>query len=197
VRRLVLCAAAALAAAACDPAGPAPASASSTLAADSALAVAEQLHRFRVGMTAPAGLEDAFPSPDSAVRALFRALEARDADGLARLVMTRAEFAYFYYPGNPRTLPPYELDPELMWMQVSANGAGGAEKLVDTYAGERLDYLDHACSGPEERYGTVVLHNGCAARFRRASGEEAEAVHFGGFIEHAGRYKLASYANDL
>ncbi|HEU0013365.1 MAG TPA: hypothetical protein VFQ45_06760 [Longimicrobium sp.] len=194
MKRMILCAAAALAAAACEGAPPVPAPASAP-AADSALSIDAQLARFRDGMQEPGALGNAFASPDSAVRAMFRALEARDEQGLARLGMTRAEFAWLYYPGNPRTLPPYELDPGLMWMQVSANGAGGGRKLVDVYAGRRLEYLSHACRATE-RYGRIALHTACAVRFRDG-GVESEAVLFGGLLEHAGRYKLISLANDL
>ncbi|HXO86405.1 MAG TPA: hypothetical protein VN803_12870, partial [Gemmatimonadales bacterium] len=68
---------------------------------DSAVSREAELARFRDGLTEPAALAGGAASRDALVRAFVRALQARDTIALAGLLLTRAEFAYLYYPTNP------------------------------------------------------------------------------------------------
>jgi hypothetical protein len=202
--------AAALAAAACDSPAPRaaeakeadPASAVATPAAatlpqDSALPIEEQLRRFRAGLVEPKGLENGFRSPDALARAFARAVSARDTAALSRMKLTREEFAWFYYPQSPRSLPPYELDPDLAWMQVRANGQRGYIRLMTQFAGKEMRVHGQGCEGKTESYNGIRVMSYCWIRYTGADGRTGRDILYGGIIERGGIYKLVSYANRL
>ena len=158
--------------------------------------IAQQLSAFRQGLAQPAGLADGYASVDALEQAFTRALAAGDTAALRRMAMDRAEFAWFYYPANRRSLPPYELDPDLMWMQLEQGGARGVRRSVREYGHQPVRLLEHGCLGPNEAYGSVRVMNGCWIRHSENGRATREMLH-GGIIEHAGRYKLVSLANKL
>jgi hypothetical protein len=85
---------------------------------DSAIPKDEELRRFRRGLIEPAELTGGARSRDALVRSYVSALERGDTAALAALVITKAEFAYIYYPTNPQARPPYDLSPGLMWFML-------------------------------------------------------------------------------
>ena len=99
--------------AACDRPGPTPAAAATPPAAtytpDSTRAA--QLAEFRAGLPEVTTLAGGAPSREALVTGLLAALAARDTATLHRLVLSRAEFAWLYYPTTQHALPPYYLDP--------------------------------------------------------------------------------------
>ena len=73
------------------------------------------IQRFQKDVQPVARLENAYGSRDSLVAAYVRALAQRDTGALASMAVSRAEFAYLYYPTTAQGLPPYDLEPGLMW----------------------------------------------------------------------------------
>ncbi|HET6762507.1 MAG TPA: hypothetical protein VFH27_02520, partial [Longimicrobiaceae bacterium] len=125
------------------------------------LTIEEQLAAFRRCLTLATELAGGFRSVDALEEAFAAALSAGDTAALRRMTLDRAEFAWLYYPQNPRALPPYELDPDLMWMQLVQNGGRGMRRALREHAGAPLRIAGHGCDGPTQRYGAVTVMNGC------------------------------------
>jgi hypothetical protein len=163
---------------------------------DSALSVDEALRRFRADLgTAPAALSPAFRSREALVRALVRVIERSDTIGFVPLVLTRAEFAFMYYPANPLSRPPYALPPALMWFRLQESNRRAAFALMRSRGGS-VGYVGHECAH-SERQGANTIWSGCEVRRRTADGAERGERLFGTIIERDGRYKFVGLSNDL
>lgn len=163
---------------------------------DSILPVEEELRRFREGLVQPTTFEGGAPSRESLVRRFVDQLAARDTAGLQAMVLTRAEFAWFVYPGSSYTRPPYRTPPGLVWMQLEGSGTKGLGRLLR----ERFtvkDHVDHSCNATPIVEGEAKLWRGCTARVTLASGDTVSGRLFGVIVEHGGRFKFASYDNDF
>jgi hypothetical protein len=165
---------------------------------DSILPMPELLRRFRADLgPAPAALGGGAPSREALVRAFVRAVEARDTAALRRLVLSRAEFAYLYFPESPVSRPPYSAPPALAWFQLVEGSNKGGGRLLARLGGRPLGYAGHRCEGPGERQGANRVWARCTVRLARAAGDTAERRLFGSVVARGGRYKFASYANDF
>jgi hypothetical protein len=163
---------------------------------DSALPIEEALRRFRAGRTEPAGLRGGQPDRESLVRALVAALETRDTAALRGLVLDAEEFAWLYYPSSPISRPPYQLAPDLMWMQLQGQSEKGASLLLSDRAGGPLGYLDHRC-GSERTEGENRIFGHCVLRRITARRDTVEERLFGLIVARGGVYKFVNYANTL
>jgi hypothetical protein len=144
-------------------------------------------------MTAPNSL--AGPSSrDSLVLLFERALARRDTAGLNRLQITREEFAYLYYPDSKMALPPYELGPDVMWLQIESQRNRGLRRLVAKYGGQKIGIQHLECRTPE-RQNSVIIHQ-CGVRTSEAVDAASKQL-FGSIIEREGRFKFVGYANRL
>ena len=134
------------------------------------------------------------PSRDSLIRLFERALAKRDAQALDRLQITREEFAYLYYPDSKMSRPPYELGPDVMWLQIFSQREQGLRRLVAGYGkpGFRVRKLD--CASPE-RENAIVIYQ-CAVVTSGEAGAKPEQL-FGSILERDGRFKFVGYANRL
>jgi hypothetical protein len=164
---------------------------------DSVLPVAEALQRFRADLPdEPATLGDASDSQRALVQRLVDVVERGDTLAIATLVLTRAEFAYLYYPGSPLAAPPYELAPALMWFQLQENNRDAALALLGKLGGARLGYAGHQCSRSEHQ-GTNIVWSDCYVALRQPDGAERRERLFGAIIERDGRHKFVSLRNEL
>lgn len=154
------------------------------------------LARFRTGLEQPARLAGGAASREALVRQFFGALERRDTAALHGLLMTRAEFAYLYYPTNPEGLPPYDLEPGVMWFMLEGNSQRGFTHLLEERGGRRLRYRSLQCR-PPLRQGENTIWTGCMVRLLQPNHEMVAELLFGPIIERAGRFKFVSYANKL
>jgi hypothetical protein len=194
-------AAAMLVVAACDRADSDPGAAAGTTAAgivDSALPIDTLLHRFRATLPdTPTTLVGAEASAERLSRSLLAALQAHDTATLRRLVLSRAEFAWLYYPHTIWTRPPYELGPELAWLQLSANSEKGVVRLLRRYGGSSLRFEALLCPDSAVAEGPNTVIPGCRVRFAAADSAARELRLFGSLLNRDGRYKFVSYANEL
>lgn len=149
--------------------------------------------RARIG-PAPAHLAG-FRSRDSLVAAFARAVDRRDTAAVRSLGLTVEEFAYLYYPDAPLAKPPYELDPETMWLQIGAESDRGAARTLARYGG-RLGFVSYRCEAAPRVSGAVTLWNGCAVTHRGPAGTVTEPL-FGSIIERDGWYKFVGLSNRL
>ncbi len=165
---------------------------------DSALAPATELRRFRKPLRGrPTRLGDATSSADSLIRAVAAAVERNDATALAHMALSMDEFAYLYYPTNPQSRPPYELSPQIMWLQMSSRSGKGLSRLLRAYGGKRLSVTHWTCDSLPQVEGENRIWAHCRVTH---SGPEQSTVTeplFAAIIERGGRYKILSYSNAL
>ena len=136
-----------------------------------------------------------FRSRDSLVAAFVRAVDARDSTALHALALDVEEFVYLYYPDAPLARPPYELDPETMWLQIGAESGRGATRTLARYGGH-LGYVSYGCEPTPRRSGPVTLWNACTVTHRGPSGAVTEPL-FGSILERDGWYKFVGLSNRL
>jgi hypothetical protein len=189
----------AMAAAGCGDAPEARASSPPAVAGKTATVVdtvgtmARELAGFRAGLAEPSGLGvGSADSREGLVRALVGALERGDSVALERLALTRAEWAWLYYPASPVAAPPYELPAGIAWFQVQGNSRSGALRALRDYGGRPLRYAGHACEGSHAE-GANTVWTGCTVRID--GGKRVRL--FGAIVERDGRFKVVSMANDL
>jgi len=163
---------------------------------DSAVSRETELARFRDGLGEPAALAGGAASRDALVRAFVRALESRDTSALAALLLTRAEFAYLYYPTNPEAQPPYNLSPGLMWFMLEGRSRRGLTQALEQRSGQPLRYAGYSCAA-SQRQGENTVWTGCTVRRHQAGAAVIDEMLFGPIIERGGQYKFVSYANKL
>jgi hypothetical protein len=164
---------------------------------DSVLPRTEQVRRFRRNLAPVDSLAGGRRSRDSLVAAYLKALGARDTAALAAMAVSRAEFAYLYYPTTPQGRPPYDLAPELMWFLLKQRSDGGLRKALQLYGGQDLTLLHYDCGSGESVEEENTVWGPCVVRFRRGEGDTVSQRLFSQVIRRAGRYKFLSYANQL
>lgn len=165
---------------------------------DSTLPIDTLLHRFRATLAdTPAVLSGRARSPEALVNELFAALRADDTAAVRALALTPGEFAWLYYPQTKWTRPPYEMGPDLVWFQVSANSEKGLVRLSRRYGGQALRLEALLCPDSTLTEGPNVVTEGCRVRFAVADSAPRELRLFGSLLKRDGRYKFVSYSNDL
>ncbi|MEO7998138.1 MAG: hypothetical protein ABI852_11870 [Gemmatimonadaceae bacterium] len=167
----------------------------SASAIDSALPREVELERFRAGLGAEVTeLSNGFGSRDSLMDAFLKRLAARDTARLGELGLTKAEFAWIYYPSSPMGKPPYDLSPGLMYFQFDGNNRKGFVHLLEDRGGKDLKVVGYSCAAPEKQE-TNTVYTQCLVKRLQAPGDTLTELLFGGIIEHNGKYKLLNFAN--
>jgi hypothetical protein len=163
---------------------------------DSVFPPAEAMRRFRENLPVPSTLENAERSRDSLVHRFVRAVERRDSIALRAMVMSRAEFAYLYYPTSPHARPPTQQPPALVWFLHTQNSEKGVGRVLDRFGGRRMRVRGHTCAEPPRVEAKNLIWDDC--RLHIGGGADTATVRlFGGVIEREGRFKVLSYSNDL
>jgi hypothetical protein len=165
---------------------------------DSALPMDEALRRFQAATEEPrpTRLTGGAPSLDALFRALLAAYAARDAEALDRLAVSRAEFAWLYYPDSPYPLAPYELSPDFVWFLVEERGARGVGRAVERFGGRRVEYRSHECPGHPREEGGGLLWGPCLVRLT-VDGTDDQVRLANAILERDGRFKLIGFDNKL
>ncbi len=164
---------------------------------DSVVRRAVALERFRAGMPPVESLSGGATSRDALVRQFVRALETRDTVALRRMALTKAEYAWLYYPTNPQGLPPYDLSPGLLWFMIESRGTRGLGHALEERGGRLLGYVGHDCDPTPSVEGANRVYGPCLVRRVEAPGDTVAERLFGLVIERGGRFKFISYANKL
>lgn len=165
---------------------------------DSILPMTEYLIRFRRGLTEPVALEGGAASREALAAQFLQDVARRDTASLRRLLITRAEFAWLLFPDHRYAAPPYELDPTIFWMQMTAESGKGLERVLMRYGGQPLELEHVGCAADtlQIRQGSARIWGPCEVRYRTADSTLTRRL-FGSMIERDGRVKLMSYANDF
>jgi hypothetical protein len=162
---------------------------------DSSVAPEVELARFRAGLAEPTGLNGGASSRDALVRSFLRGLETRDSIALGTLLLSKAEFAYLYYPTHPEARAPYNLSPGLMWFMLDQHSRRGLKEAWEQRGGQSLKYVGYSCAQTLHQ-GENTVWTGCTIKRRDGKGIVEEAL-FGPIVERGGTYKFVSYTNKL
>lgn len=165
---------------------------------DSILPPEEEQRRFREGIVAPDGLTGGAESRDALVRRFVRAVEAGDTAAVRAMIVSRAEFAYLYYPESEFARPPRRTSPALLWFLTMEESEKGIGRLLARRGGWPLGFAGYACNPAPRAQGANRLWHGCRATLRDSEGGGTTEVRlFGPILERGGRFKFLSYQNDL
>lgn len=171
-------------------------SATSTGVVDSIFPLDEALRRFRDGVPATAELTGGAASREALVRRFFGALESRDTATLRELVLTRAEFAWLYYPTSTFAREPFYQMPQVTWFLNVAGSEKGITRALERFGGPRTRLTGYDCPADTRSDGGLTFTDGCVVELVHA-GESRRLRLFGSIVERDGRFKFYSYANDL
>jgi hypothetical protein len=163
---------------------------------DSILPPEEALRRFREGLPVVESLSGGAQSRDALIDAFVRALGAADTAALAALAITRAEFAFLYYPTAAQALPPYDLEPGLMWFMLFERSNQGIRRSLQLHGGSPVRLTGYDCGARSQREGENTIHGPCVVRGLDERGDSVAAPLLGRILERGGRYKVLSYAVD-
>jgi hypothetical protein len=163
---------------------------------DSIFPPAVELARFQRTITGPKPIRLDGPSSRSAlVRAFIGAVETRDSATIRRLLISRAEFGYLYFPSSEYTKPPYVQKPGLVWFRMTATSEKGIGRVLARDGGSPLGLTGHRCPVPPLVQGKNRIWKDCLVLVRRA-GKPVERRLFGSIIERGGRFKFLTYASE-
>ena len=163
---------------------------------DSALPIAEHLRRFRVGLDSTDRLRGGSPTPERLAARFLDAVARRDTLDLARMVLSRAEFGWVYYPSHIYHDPPYELDPNSFWTLVQGNSAKGLIRVLRRYGGTKLRYGALRCGSSRNVNPPLLEAERCSLRFTSNGTAEARRM-FGSIVGNGRTFKFVSYANEF
>ncbi len=165
---------------------------------DSIFPIEEEIRRFRATLPEhPQALSGTAPSRDALVVRFVSALEASDTAALRRMELTRAEFAYLYYPTTQFAQPPYELSPALVWYRLESYSSRGLGRALDRFGGRPLRATGHACEANPLVQGDNRIWHGCVLQAHDAADRPVPLPLLGPILERDGGFKMLSYANGL
>ena len=164
---------------------------------DSVFPMPEMIRRFRLKLPDPKGLVGGADSRQALATRLVAALSAADRATLGQLTLSRAEFAYLYYPNSRDAGMTNGMPPTLRWDLITLSSEKGIARAIDRIGGKPLTLQSLDCPNPPATTGTITMHDGCTVRLGRADGTTFNGRLFGSIIEHAGRFKFAGYDNDM
>ncbi|NOT08392.1 MAG: hypothetical protein HOP28_09325 [Gemmatimonadales bacterium] len=158
----------------------------------------EYLRRFREGLTEPTRFEGGETSRGALGRRVLAGIQRRDTADLAKLLVSRGEFAWLVFPEHLYARPPYELDPAIFWMQLTAATASGLEGSLRHYGGKPMALLAVTCERDtlQIRQGPITAWSKCGLRYRSGDSVVTHRL-FGTIVERDGRMKLMSLASEF
>jgi hypothetical protein len=156
---------------------------------------AARLTSFRRSLPRVEALVHGASSVESTLRTVVAAAMASDTLALARLAVTRAEWAWLYYPESRFVRPPYASPPELQWSLTLAASEKGVGRLLRELGGRRVRIEAVWCPAHTDQ-GASRLWRGCVVRYA-IDGALQERRLTGTLLERGGRVKVLSYANDF
>lgn len=180
-----------------EPNGDGRAAAVSAGPVDSILPMAEALRRFRTDMPATDELEGGAASRDELVAAFVRAVERSDTAAIRRLHVSRAEYAYLYFPSSIYMKEPYRQPPGTAWLLNSGSSEKGASRVLRRLGGHDLGWSEYRCSAAS-REGDNTFFRSCTLDYLDPEKQVRVTRRlFSTIMERGGRHKFLSYANDF
>lgn len=163
---------------------------------DSILPPKEALRRFRAGLPVVTELGGGAPARDSLVRAFVAAVSARDTVALRDLVVSRAEYAYLFYPSSSAARPPMRQPPDVVWLLLAQGSNKGITRVLDRLGSEEPLLQSYECVEPARIEGESRFWDDCRVTISTRGGTATLRL-FGAIAERHGRFKFLGYYNDL
>lgn len=164
---------------------------------DSILPSGEALRRFQASLTPVTALSGSIASRDTLVARFMSAIESGDTATLKGLLVSKAEYAFLYFPTSTYVRKPYELPPEIAWLLNEHNNLKGFARLARRLGGKSLGFRGHEC-GEAVTESENRFWRSCRVTYvDPATGLAVTRALFGSIIERAGHYKFLSYSNDF
>lgn len=165
--------------------------------ADSAISMDTLLRRFQAGLPRHDTLSGAFSTREALARRYLEAVAISDTNALRAMHITRAEYAYLYFPSSKMMKPPYELPPDVAWLLLTSESNKGIATVMRRFGGQRLDFVSVRCPGKPLRESPNIVWRDCMVRFRGEGGSIQERPLFAAIVERERRFKFFSYATPL
>ena len=164
---------------------------------DSIFPPAVELARFRATLPGPAptAFSGGASSRVELVRRFVTAVETNDTLALNRLLLSKAEFAYLYFPASEYSRPPYRQKPGLVWFRMTETSQKGIGRVLARDGGKPLGATGHRCPTLAKTAGSIKLWTECRLLVRRG-GQTIERHLFGSIIERNGRFKFLTYSSE-
>lgn len=163
---------------------------------DSVFSPEENLRRFQATVSgpAPARLSGGAPTTDALIRRYWALLVAKDTLAMTPLVVSRAEYAYLYFPES--TEGANGMPPHIGWeLILSQTGRGLTRALLAAERGAGT-VVRTECSATPMRMGRSTVYGPCGVVIQRNGIEEtiwlAKTL-----IERDGVHKLLGLQNEL
>lgn len=165
---------------------------------DSILPMEEHERRFREGLPEVTAFTGGEGSREALVRRFLDAVHRGDSSALGAMAVNRAEFAWLVFPHHLYRRPPYELDPEIFWLQIQAGSAKGAARLLERLRGTPLTLAGLTCQRDTLQVvaGELTMWGPCTVRYQTPD-STLERRLFGTMVEHRGMLKFLGYGNDF
>lgn len=164
---------------------------------DSIRPPAEALAEFRRGLPPVDTLAGGAPSRDSLVARFVAAVQGSDTAAIGDIALSRAEYAYLYFPSLQRMNPGLNMQPEVMWMLHGQESLKGITRVLRRLGGGQATFGAYACEDAPQVEGENRYWHRCAIEVRAPDGDAATLQLFGSVVERGGRFKIVSYANDF
>lgn len=163
---------------------------------DSIRPIEEELARFRATVPeAVSRLAGGASSRSELVRRFVRAVESRDTTALREMIISRAEFAYLYYPSTIYTRPPYRQAPGLVWFRITSQSQRGIGRVLERDGGRPLGYVGYRCDPRPTVQDANRIWTGCFLRVKQGD-ETVSRRLFGSILERDGRFKFLGYQSE-
>ena len=149
----------------------------------------EALRRFQSVLPVVTELVDAHGARDRLVSEFIRALERADTATLAKLKVSKSEYAFLYFPSSVYSRKPYELPPDVAWLLSEQDSRKGATRLLRRLSGRKLRFDGYSC-GTSAREQENVFWRACQVSYiDPASSVRVTRRLFGG--DHAARRRTS------
>jgi hypothetical protein len=202
-RTISIAAAAALVAAGCDRAAEAGGRPSRSVGSaagvkiDSILPPGEALRRFQSDLAVVTELHDAARGRDELVSEFLKALERADTAALEKLALSKAEYAFLYFPSSVYSRKAYELAPDIAWLLNEQNSRKGATRILQRLSGRDLRFASYTCAIPVSEQENMFWRDCQVTYVDPATSGRVTRKLFGTIMQRGDRFKFLSYANDF
>jgi hypothetical protein len=163
---------------------------------DSVFTPEENLRRFQATVAAPADnrVSGGAPTTDALLRRYWALLAAGDTLAMTPLIVSRAEYAYLYFPESVEGAS--GMPPAVGWeLIVRQSGRGLTRALFQAQRGPST-VVRTLCSDEPRTMGKSILYGPCGVVIRRDGSEETLWI-VKSLLERDGVHKLLGLQNEL
>ncbi len=161
---------------------------------DSIFPPEEALRRFQAETEPVTALSGGARSTDELLRRYWEILQSGDSLALTPYVLSKAEFAYLYFPESNEAET--GLQPHVSWLLYSNNGGRGLSRALTLAGTETQPVNGTVCVNGTKALGNNTVHGPCGIVRELESRTDTLWIsqHI---IERGGVFKLLSFANEL